>query len=154
MKREAEAALGKKLSDEEKRKKEAEEEAEAHLAPLSLSNIRSTLIHNVVLPLSNPSTSVLLGRATSILLFGAPGCGKTLFARAIATELGALFVDLSPANLIGKFPVNDVEYLFSLIKKVILVNTPAVIYVDEVELVVGTDKKKGKKNKPKKGDDG
>lgn len=39
-----------------------------------------------------------------LLLYGPPGSGKTLFVRAIATELGALFIDLSPANLINKFP--------------------------------------------------
>lgn len=78
-----------------------------------------------------------------------------MFSKAIATELGALFIDLSPANLIGKFPANDVEYLFSLIKKVILINSPTVIYIDEIELVLGADKKKkGKKTKKNKGDDG
>ena len=65
-----------------------------------------------------------------------------------------MFVDLSPANLVGKFPSKDVDYLFSLLKKVLVVNSPAVVYVDEAELVVPVDKKKGKKGKTGKGDDG
>ena len=94
-------------------------------------------------------------RPTKLLLFGAPGCGKTLLTRIIATELGATFVDLSPANLLEKWPASEIPYLFSLLKKVVFVNTPCVVYVDEAELVVGADKKKaGAKKKVPKGDDG
>lgn len=69
-----------------------------------------------------------------------------MFTRAMATELGALFFDLSPANLIGKFnKPGDIPYLLSKVKQIALLNQPSIIYIDEVELVVGTDKKKGKK---------
>lgn len=39
----------------------------------------------------------------TVLLYGPRGSGKTMLSRAIANEAGALFFDLSPANILGKF---------------------------------------------------
>ncbi|GIQ92196.1 hypothetical protein KIPB_015834, partial [Kipferlia bialata] len=52
----------------------------------------------------------------SLLLYGAPGSGKTLLARAIASELGALWIDLSPATLAGRFPGKESADLFRMLK--------------------------------------
>ncbi|CAL5994040.1 Spastin [Hexamita inflata] len=150
LKREAEAFLGMKRTPEEEK-----EEEKVKTAPPSTSNIRNTIIQNVIWPLCSPSIRQFVPHPNKLLLFGAPGSGKTLLTRIIATQLGALFIDLSPANLINKFPTSEIPYLFSKIKAVAAASQPCVIYIDEVELVLGLDKAKGKKAKGKgKGDDG
>lgn len=111
---------------------------------------------SVVLPLATPTLRapvLLVDRPTRVLLFGAPGSGKTLLSRCIATHLGALFIDLSPSNLYNKFPASEMQFLFSKLKQFVFNNTPAVIYIDEAELIVPAGKAGGKKGKGGGGDD-
>jgi len=59
----------------------------------------------VILPLGSPLIQDIMkdGQTVrSILLYGPAGCGKTAVAQAVANELGALFVNLSPVRLQGK----------------------------------------------------
>lgn len=80
--------------------------------------------------------------------FGPHGAGKTLAVRAIATELDALVLDLSPATIESKFPdkastASMLYMAFTCAKKF----QPSIIYIDEVNDIF----KAGKKKKKKKG---
>ena len=96
-----------------------------------------------------------MARPTKLLLVGARGSGKTMLARLIATELNAIFIDVSPSNLLGKFPGSEMSYLFKQIKLILANNAPIVIYCDEIELILANAPKLTGKNKKKpKEDDG
>lgn len=44
-----------------------------------------------------------LSRASGILLFGPPGCGKTLLAKAVANEAMANFISIKGPELLNKY---------------------------------------------------
>lgn len=115
----------------------------------SYNLIKQYLISGVILPLACPLARAV-PHPNSLLIYGAPGTGKTLLARILATETGALFIDVSPSNIVGKFPGQEIGVIFKLIKQVIASNQPAIIYFDEAELVLAdTKEKKGTKGKGK-----
>ncbi|KAL6525379.1 hypothetical protein OROHE_015686 [Orobanche hederae] len=64
---------------------------------------------------------------TRILLFGSPGTGKSLLAKAIATEIKANFINVLAASITFKWLEKTSNALFSYAKKL----APVVIYLDE-----------------------
>jgi len=69
-----------------------------------------------------------------ILLYGPPGCGKTLMARALAGEAGVPFYFVSAASFVEKFVGTGaarVRQLFEEAKK----NAPAIVFIDELDAV-------------------
>lgn len=65
------------------------------------SAVKQLLERRVVAPLSHPdlASEVGLSAPAAILLFGPPGTGKTSFARAVASRLSWVFVELHPSLL-------------------------------------------------------
>ena len=62
----------------------------------SLAEVREELAFSVVEPIAHPSRFRAMGLATStgVLLYGPPGCGKTLVAKATANEAKANFISI------------------------------------------------------------
>ncbi|KAK4601440.1 hypothetical protein RGQ29_010839 [Quercus rubra] len=104
----------------------------------ALDEIKENLQELVMLPLRRPDLfkGGLLKPCRGILLFGPPGTGKTMMAKAIAKEAGANFINVSMSTITSKWFGEDeknVRALFTLAAKV----SPTIIFVDEVDSMLG-----------------
>ncbi|GMH35818.1 hypothetical protein BSKO_03686 [Bryopsis sp. KO-2023] len=105
----------------------------------ALSKAKDALREAVQLPLQHPelfSKGSLIQPPKGVLLFGPPGTGKTMLARAAAAECGASFLAVQPSSVLSKWVgegVRNVRAVFSLAVKL----SPCVVFVDEVDALLG-----------------
>jgi len=72
-----------------------------------------------------------------ILLYGPPGCGKTMLAKAVATENEMAFFNVSIADILSKW-VGEIERLVKELFRQAKEHTPAIIFFDEIEALFTT----------------
>ncbi len=90
----------------------------------------------IELPLRHPTLFKTLGvkPPRGVLLFGPPGSGKTLIARAIANETGAFFFLLNGPEIMSKMAGEaeaNLRKAFEEAEK----NSPAIIFIDEIDSI-------------------
>ncbi len=93
-------------------------------------------LHEIKDFLADPSKFLAVGAKIpkGVLLYGAPGTGKTLLARAVAGEAGVPFYTISGSDFVEMFVgvgASRVRDLFEQAKA----NAPAIIFVDEIDAV-------------------
>ncbi|KHN28202.1 ATPase family AAA domain-containing protein 1-A [Glycine soja] len=98
----------------------------------ALDEIKESLQELVMLPLRRPDLfkGGLLKPCRGILLFGPPGTGKTMLAKAIANEAGASFINVSMSTITSKWFGEDEKNVRAKV-------APTIIFVDEVDSMLG-----------------
>jgi hypothetical protein len=86
------------------------------------------------LVVSDPQRAVDFGLRfpKGILLLGVPGCGKSMCAKAVATEWGLPLLKLDPANLYDKY-IGDSEKNFKRALQIAERMAPVILWIDELE---------------------
>ncbi|KAL4190092.1 hypothetical protein AMTRI_Chr08g210340 [Amborella trichopoda] len=111
----------------------------------ALEDTKKVLEELVMLPLRRPDLfkgGGLLRPCRGILLFGPPGTGKTMLAKAIAKEAGASFINMSMSSVTSKWFGEDektVRAVFTLAAKL----APTIIFIDEVDSMLGQRSRTG-----------
>ncbi len=103
-----------------------------------LTEIKDRLKESVEWPLTKPELFEHFGikPPRGIVLFGAPGTGKTLLAKAIAHEAKANFISIKGPELISKW-VGESEKAIREIFKKAKQSSPSIIFLDEFESIAG-----------------
>ena len=105
----------------------------------NLKDAKRAIEESVVFPVKRPDLFPL-GWPRGILFFGPPGCGKTLLAAAIATEINAAFYCVDAAAIMSKWlgeSERNVAHLFQNARAVSENGQPAIIFLDEIDSLVG-----------------
>ena len=90
----------------------------------------------IELPLRYPEVFTRLGidAPKGILLYGPPGCGKTLIARAVAHETNVRFFSISGPEIMQKFYGESEGYLRKLFDEATK-QAPSIIFIDEIDSI-------------------
>lgn len=101
-----------------------------------LDDAKQAINDAILTPLKHPE--LFKGKARQpwrgILFYGPAGCGKTLIAKAVASEVNATFFNVSAANIVSKWLGESerlVMHLFQLARK----NQPAIVFIDELDSI-------------------
>ena len=99
-----------------------------------LDEVKEELKEAVEWPLKTPEIFTRLGikPPKGILIYGPPGCGKTLLARAIATESEANFITIKGPEVFSKWVGESEKAIREVFRKARMA-APAVVFFDEID---------------------
>ncbi|ADV65387.1 CDC48 family AAA ATPase [Desulfurococcus mucosus] len=101
-----------------------------------LEEVKRSLRENVELPLKHPEIYEKYGikPPKGVLLYGPPGCGKTLLAKAVATESGANFIAVKGPEVLSKWVGESEKAVREIFRKARLY-APVVVFFDEIDAI-------------------
>jgi vacuolar protein-sorting-associated protein 4 len=107
---------------------------------VGLEDCKSAIRESIVFPYLRPDL-FKLGWPRGILLYGPPGCGKTMIAAATAAEIDGYFISVDAASIMSKWlgeGEKNVAKLFNNARKMLSDNKPVIVFVDEIDSLLGT----------------
>ena len=101
-----------------------------------LEEVKRQLHEALELPMEDPESFTRMGirPPKGVLLFGAPGTGKTLLARAVATESKANFISIKGPEIMSKW-VGESEKAIRMIFKKAKQVSPSIVFLDEIDSI-------------------
>ena len=100
----------------------------------ALASIREELKMSIVEPIKSPElfASVGLTAPAGVLLYGPPGCGKTLVAKAVSNESKANFISIKGPELLNKYVGESEKAIRQLFHRAQM-SSPCIIFFDELD---------------------
>lgn len=103
---------------------------------IGLDQAKQILKEIIVLPSLRPDLFTgLRSPPRGLLLFGPPGVGKTMIAKAVATECQCTFFSISASSLTSKY-VGESEKLVRALFDLAFEKQPSVVFIDEIESIL------------------
>ncbi len=101
-----------------------------------LEDVKQELKEAVEWPLKHPEAFKRLGiePPKGVLLYGPPGCGKTLLAKAVATESEANFISVKGPEIFSKWVGESEKAIREIFRKARMA-APCVIFLDEIDAI-------------------
>src|SRR3989339_723087 len=102
-----------------------------------LEDVKKSMKEVVEWPLKYPDSFKRLGISPpkGILLYGPPGCGKTLLAKAVANESGANFISVKGPELLSMYVGESEKHIREVFRRAKQV-APSIIFFDEIDALV------------------
>ena len=99
-----------------------------------LDEVKRDISRKIILPFKKPSLFDRFKRKAGggVLLYGPPGCGKTMMARATAGEVGASFISIEISEILDMY-IGQSEKRLSAAFENARSSKPAVLFFDEIE---------------------
>jgi katanin p60 ATPase-containing subunit A1 len=105
---------------------------------VGLENPKNIVHEALLLPMKYPQYFTgILEPWKGILLFGTPGTGKTLLARAVASELRSTFFNISASTIVSKWR-GDSEKIIKVLFDLARHYQPSTIFLDEIDSIMSS----------------
>jgi len=107
---------------------------------IGLDDAKRAIRESIVFPFERPDLFPL-GWPRGILLYGPPGCGKTMLAAATAAEIDGYFISIDAASIMSKWlgeAEKNVAKLFTEARKLLDKGSPVIIFIDELDSILGS----------------
>lgn len=105
-----------------------------------LKEAKQAITEAIIYPIRRPDLFPL-GWPRGILLFGPPGCGKTMLAAAVANEINGYFLYADAASIMSKWlgeAEKNVSRIFKFAREKNQEGAPVIIFIDEIDALLGT----------------
>eukprot|EP00826_Nyctotherus_ovalis_P035139 TRINITY_DN2989_c0_g1_i9.p1 TRINITY_DN2989_c0_g1~~TRINITY_DN2989_c0_g1_i9.p1 ORF type:complete len:688 (-),score=235.50 TRINITY_DN2989_c0_g1_i9:76-2139(-) len=106
---------------------------------VGLENVKQKMLETIILPSQNPSLFTgLRSPAKGVLFYGPPGNGKTLVAKAVASECGknVSFFNVSSSTFTSKLAGRETDKLIKALFNLAAEKQPSVIFIDEMDSIL------------------
>lgn len=108
---------------------------------IGLEDAKRAIRESIVYPMKRADLFPL-GWPRGILLYGPPGCGKTLLAAAAAAEIDGYFINVDAASMMSKWlgeAEKNISKLFGMARKLNeSEGAPVLLFIDEIDSLLGT----------------